>query len=128
HSLHQVGVPADLRNPSLQDALAPGGPRRDAYHAPPDRYRDLLAAADALPGVDRGVLHEVGSFIAERLDAFPPEPEALVHADAHFGNIMWDQGRPRISALLDFEGARPAPPDLELDTLLRFAREPELFH
>ena len=116
---------AGLRNPWLEDALAPGGPRRDAYHAPPDRYRDLLEAADALPGVDRGVLREVGAFVAERLDAFAPEPEALVHADAHFGNILWDDGR--ISALLDFEAARPAPPDLELDAVLRFAREPELF-
>jgi hygromycin-B 7''-O-kinase len=124
-ALHQVSVPADLRNPWLEDALAPGGPRRDAYHAPPDRYRDLLESADAVPGVDRGVLREVGAFIAERLDAFPPEPEALVHADVHFGNVLWDGGR--ISALLDFEGTRPAPPDLELDTVLRFAREPELF-
>jgi hypothetical protein len=29
--------------------------------------------------------------------------------------------------LLDFEAARPAPPDLELDALLRFARESELY-
>jgi aminoglycoside phosphotransferase (APT) family kinase protein len=127
-ALHHVGVPVDLRNPSLEDALAPGGPRRDAYHAPPDRYRDLLEAAEAVPGVDRGVLRQVGEHIGERLDAFPPEPVALVHTDAHFGNIMWDGADGgRISALLDFEGARPAPPDLELDTLLRFAREPERF-
>ena len=125
HALHQVSVPAGLQNPWLEDALAAGGPRRDAYHAPPDRYRDLVAAAEAVPGTDRGVLREVGAFIAERLDAFGPEPLVLVHADAHFGNVLWDSGR--ISALLDFEGARLAPRDLELDTLLRFAREPELF-
>ena len=124
-NLHQCSVPADLRNPWLDDALAPSGHRRDAYHAPPDRYLELLAAAYAVPGVDRLLLDEVGAFIAERLDAFATEPLALVHSDMHFGNILWNNGH--ISALLDFEGARLAPPDLELDTLLRFAREPELF-
>jgi aminoglycoside phosphotransferase (APT) family kinase protein len=134
HALHQVEVPADLRPPWLEDALAPGGPIRDAYHAPPDRYGDLLAAAEDVPGVDRGVLREVGAFIAERLDAFAPEPAQaapLVHVDVHFGNVMWaaggDKDGGRISALLDFEGARRAPPDLELDTLLRFTREPHLY-
>ena len=88
----------------------------------------MLEPAEAVPTIDRTVLREVGSFIAERLDAFSryAEPQVLVHADAHFGNLLWHNGR--ISALLDFEGARPAPPDLELDTLLRFLREPQLFH
>ena len=128
HSLHQVRFRADLRNPWLEDALAPGGPRRDAYHAPPERYRDVLEPAEAVPGIDRAVLRQIGAFIAERLDAFSPyaEPQVLVHADAHFGNLLWHNGR--ISALLDLEGARPAPPDVELDTLLRFLREPQLFH
>jgi len=123
--LHRVDVPAGLRNPWLEDALSPDGPRRDAYHAPPEQYRDLVDVAEAVPGVDRGALREVGAFIAARLDAFGPEPTVLAHTDAHFNNILWHDER--ISALLDFEGARLAPPDLELDTLLRFAREPELF-
>ena len=78
-----------------------------------------------MPGLDHGVLREVGVFIAERLDAFTPasgKPQALVHVDAHFGNIMWDDrneaggGREgRISALLDFAGARlPEPPEAAL--------------
>jgi aminoglycoside phosphotransferase (APT) family kinase protein len=125
HALHQISVPVDLRNPWLDDALAPGGPRRDAYHAPPTRYHDMLDAVRAAPGIERGVLDEVGAFIAERLDAFAPEPDVLVHADVHFANILWHDGH--ISALLDFESARPAPPDLELDTLLRFVREPRLY-
>jgi aminoglycoside phosphotransferase (APT) family kinase protein len=133
-ALHQVVVPPDLGPPWLMDALAPGGPIRDAYHAPPDRYTDLLAAAEDVPGVDPGVLREVGEFIAERLDAFashPTEPAALVHIDVHFGNVMWDDkeggGGGQISALLDFEGARAGPADLELDTLLRFTREPDRY-
>jgi len=123
-ALHQIRIPADLRNPWIDDALAPGGPRQDAYHAPPAFYREMLVSVQDVPGVDRGVLDEIGAFIAERLDAFGPEPEVLVHADVTFANVMWHDGH--MNALLDFESARPAPRDLELDTLLRFVREPRL--
>ena len=124
-ALHDVRFPAGFSNPVLDDALAPGGRSADAYHAPPSHYRRLLAAASLVPGVDRALLREVGSLIAERLDAFAGDPAVLVHADVHFANLLWDDGR--LTAVLDFEGTRPAAPDLELDTLLRFAREPELY-
>lgn len=124
-ALHGVELPANFSNPWLDDALAPGGRPGDAYHAPPGRHQPLLTAAYAVPGVDRGLLDAVGAFIAERLDAFAGDRAALVHADVHFANLLWTDGR--ITALLDFEAARPAAPDLELDTLLRFAREPELY-
>lgn len=124
-ALHAVSLPAGFANPWLDDALAPGGPAADAYHAPPAHYRTLIAAAHRVPGADRALLDEVGAFIAERLDAFAGDSAALVHVDAHFANLLWDGDR--LTALLDFEGARPAAPDLELDTLLRFAREPELY-
>ncbi|HEX2034672.1 MAG TPA: hypothetical protein VHS99_10850 [Chloroflexota bacterium] len=74
--MHQVPVAADLRNPWLEDALVPGGPRRNAYHPPPEQYRDLLEAVEAVPGPDRGVLRELGAFMAERLEAFPPGSES----------------------------------------------------
>jgi hypothetical protein len=54
------------------------------------------------------------------LDGFPGS--TLVHGDLHFENVLWDGAR--ISALLDFEWARPGPPDLDLDVLLRFCAEP----
>jgi aminoglycoside phosphotransferase (APT) family kinase protein len=85
----------------------------------------LLAAAYDVPGADRGLVDAVGAFIADRLDAFAGDRAALVHADVHFANLLWADGQ--ITALLDFETARPAAPDLELDTLLRFVREPELY-
>ncbi len=124
-ALHAVPLPAGFANPWLDDALAPGGPATDAYHAPPAHYRTLIAAGYQVPGGDQALLDEVGAFIAERLDAFAGDPAVLVHGDAHFANLLWDGDR--LAALLDFEGARPAAPDQELDTLLRFAREPELY-
>ncbi|HEX5415141.1 MAG TPA: phosphotransferase, partial [Chloroflexota bacterium] len=124
-ALHEIRIPADLRNPWLDDALAPGGPRRDAYHAPPTFYRELVESVQGVPGIDRSVLDEIETFIAQRLDAFEPEPEVLVHADLHFANLLWHDGH--LSALLDFESARPAPRDLELATLLRFVRERRSF-
>lgn len=124
-ALHRVQLPAGFGNPWLDDAFAPGGELRDAYHAPPRLYLRLIEAAGRVPGVDQGVLDRVAAFIGSRLGAFGDDLTALVHGDVHFGNLLWDRGR--ITALLDFEGSRPAAPDLELDTLLRFCREPELY-
>jgi aminoglycoside phosphotransferase (APT) family kinase protein len=125
HALHAIRIPEEFSNPWLDDALAPGGSTRDAYHAPPDQFRRLLVAAYETPGVDRSLLDEVDAFVAERSPAFSGDRLALVHGDVHFDNLLWEDGR--LTALLDFEGARPAAPDQELDTLLRFACEPELY-
>lgn len=46
----------------------------------------------------------------------------LIHGDLTFENILWD-GR-SITGLLDFEWARAAPIDLDLDVLLRFCAFP----
>jgi len=124
-ALHAVPLPAGFANPWLDDALTPSGHARDAYHAPPDRAHVLLDAVRAVPGADLPLLDAVGDFLAPQLDAFAGDTPALVHSDVHFANLLWDDGH--LTALLDFEGARPASPDLELDTLLRCCREPALF-
>jgi aminoglycoside phosphotransferase (APT) family kinase protein len=124
-ALHAAPLPTRFANPWLTAALAPGGQPRDAYHAPPERHEILLAAASRVPGVDHGVLAAARAFIAERLVTFTADAPVLVHSDVHFSNLLWADGH--IMALLDFEGSRPAAPDLELDTLLRLAREPHLY-
>jgi aminoglycoside phosphotransferase (APT) family kinase protein len=43
-----------------------------------------------------------------------------VHTDLHFRNALVDNGR--VSGLIDFEGFRLAPADVELDMLLRSIR------
>lgn len=125
-ALHDTPLPAGFANPWLTDALMPGGRPRNAYHAPPERAGVLLAAVGALPDADRALVAEIDAFIAERLAAFAGDAPVLVHADVHFANVLWESGH--LTALLDFEGARPAAADLELDTLLRYCREPMLFH
>ena len=122
-AIHDTLLPKGFHNPWLDDALAPGGNIKDAYHAPPDRYRQLLDAAATVPGVDRAFLQTVGRFIEQRLPAFSQDYTVLVHGDFHFANLLWDGTR--VSAVLDFESARPAARDLDLDTLLRFVRAPD---
>ena len=123
--LHTIPLPTGFNNPSLTDAVGPHGHKRDAYHIAPEQYQLLLDAASLVPGTDRSVLEECGAFIAERLALFANDTPALVHCDLHFANLLWEEGR--LTAILDFEGARPASADMELDTLLRFAREPWLY-
>ncbi len=122
---HATPLPERFHNPWLTDALSPDGTVADAYHAPPHHFQRLIRAASFIPGIDAGLLHAVEAFIAARLDAFAGDRAVLVHGDAHFANWQWDGER--VTALLDYEGARPAAPDLELDTLLRFVGEPWQF-
>ena len=121
-TLHAVRLPTGFANPWASAALSPGGQPQNAYHPPPAQYPILINAALRIPGVDHAIIHAAGNFIETRLPAFQGDTIVLVHNDIHFANIMWSDGA--ITALLDFEGAKPAPADQELDTLLRFAREP----
>ncbi len=124
-ALHAVPLPTEFGNPWLTAALAPGGQPKDAYHASPECYEVLLAAASHVPGIDHGLLAAARAFIVERLPTFTADSPVLVHSDVHFSNLLWADGQ--ITALLDFEGSRPAARDLELDTLLRLAREPHSY-
>jgi len=47
-----------------------------------------------------------------------------VHGDLHFENVLWDGMT--VTALLDFEWCRSAPPDVDLDVFLRFCAYPYL--
>ena len=127
-TLHQMPLPPGLANPWLEDALGTPGNPRDAYHLPPERTGWLLTALRQDPLLDAALLDEAESFVAARLDAFAGDahqPRVLVHADVHFANLLWDGER--LSALLDFEGSRPAVADLEFDALLAFCRNPAAF-
>lgn len=124
-ALHETPIPDSFDNPSLAAAIGPGGERRNAYHLTPEHYTILLDACLAAPGSDRDLIERCGGFIAERLELFADDRRVLVHCDLHFENLLWDEDR--LTAVLDFEGARPAAADAELETLLRFAREPWLY-
>lgn len=89
----------------------------------------LLNALDALEfdgRVDRGLIADTRHVVLQStaaLDSYPTS--TLIHGDLHFQNILWDGTE--VSALLDFEWCRGAPPDLDLDVLLRFCCHPNWY-
>lgn len=115
-ALHSLPVMDWMRNPWVERALEIGA-WRDAYHAPPDRFEAMIASARERRPDLRTLLAGVARFVAERRDAFDEEPSVFTHTDLHFGNIIVDEGH--VSGLIDFEGSRIGPRDVELDMLLR---------
>jgi hypothetical protein len=118
-SLHATPVPPGLEPlPDTPQLLVTGE----------DPVAPLLAALDKLHGyahVDHSLLASLVAFTkatAPLLGRFD-EP-TFVHGDLTFENVLWDGEE--ITALIDFEWARAAPPDVELDVLLRFCAYPFL--
>ncbi len=90
-----------------------------------DRLMSGLDAAQDLEHVDPVLILQAKTLVRESLVALDPVPAAtLIHGDIHFENILWDGEH--ITGLLDFEWARTAAPDLELDVFLRFCAFPFL--
>jgi aminoglycoside phosphotransferase (APT) family kinase protein len=118
--LHGFASPEPLPEfgaPQLLDTSSMGSPVEPTLHA--------LDRAQQLPEVDPVVavrLKVLVRDLAGALDRFPVM--GMIHGDLHFENVLWY--RDEITALLDFEYARPAPPDLELDVFLRFCAYPFL--
>jgi aminoglycoside phosphotransferase (APT) family kinase protein len=124
--IHRTPLPEGFDNPWLALAFGSEELARGAYHAPPRVFRNLTSAARRIGGIDPGYVTKIERYIEARLSCFSSrEPSYLVHADLRFGNLLWENHQ--IVAVLDFEGSRPAAPDLELDTLVRFFREPEKY-
>jgi aminoglycoside phosphotransferase (APT) family kinase protein len=117
-ALHAVVLPPTITPPFLSiDTL------ECPHQLPPARTLQLVEQATQLPLVDRSVLAQAADIVHVGARALEDDDtRTLVHGDLHFENVLWD-GR-QISALLDFEWARPGPPDLDLDVLLRFCAEP----
>ena len=89
------------------------------------RLLDSLEEASCLPQIDRGLMSDASDLVRELAPALDPFDEnTVVHGDLTFENVMWDGNQ--VTALLDFEFARPGPPDLDLDVLLRFVSLPHL--
>lgn len=112
--LHAVPEPLRFRHPWVDD------PQPDTYQQHPRQVQFVAAAARRLEGIDVRLIDEAERFVVERLGAFDDdEPVVLVHADLHFENLLWDPATDRLTAILDFEMARPAPADLDLNVILR---------
>ena len=64
-----------------------------------------------IPGVD-----EVGAWLnAHRPPAFAP---GIIHGDFHFGNVLFDRGSPRMTAMVDWELTTLGDPMVDLGWLL----------
>ena len=88
----------------------------------------LLVALDQARGlrhVDHGMIDETEQLVFELAPAIEPfASEHLVHGDLTFENILWDGHT--VTAILDFEWARTAPADVDLDVFLRMCCYPFL--
>ena len=87
---------------------------------------DALARAAKLPNVDPDVMSRPAAIVECRVErrSSRSTSRTLIHGDLTFENVLWDGDE--VTALIDFEWARPAPRDLELDVLLRFCAYPFL--
>jgi len=114
--LHALPMASWMRNEWV-DAVLAEGRWADAYHAPPQASFALIERAMGVRPDARSVLAETSRFIGDRLGAFDGDSAGFVHTDLHFRNVVVDGDR--ITGLIDFEGSRIGPPDVELDMLLR---------
>ncbi len=118
-AIHATPAPDDL-------APLPATPQLLGDAAPP-AVAPLLAGLDRLaadPNADPAVIalarDQVTAFAA---DLEPFDATHLIHGDLTFENVLWDGAA--ISAVVDFEWCRGAPPDLDLDVLLRCCAFPD---
>jgi len=116
--LHTLEPAGWMANPWVLDAME--GRYADAYHAPPLLFGEMIDSARRARPDASVVLDRTRVFIARRIDAFSGDRDVPVHTDLHMRNVLVDGGR--ISGLVDFEGFRLAPGDVELDMLLRSVR------
>lgn len=91
------------------------------------RLLTALDRAGSLEFVDQRTTEELGELVRQLAPSLEPfSGRTLIHGDLSFENILWDPDRAEVVALLDFEWSRGAPPDLDLDVLLRFCAYPDL--
>ena len=90
-----------------------------------DRVVDALSEAQELDFVDPVMILAAKTIVREVAPSLGDfDTQTFVHGDLHFENVLWDGTQ--VSAILDFEWARPAPSDVDLDVLLRFCAYPFL--
>lgn len=118
-TVHQAPVPGDLPAIDAPQLLGSHGAH------PVDRLLDELDRFRGNPYIDEEVVDEAAAIVRQTAHVLGDfESEHLVHGDLTFENVLWDGER--ITAVLDFEWARGAPCDVDLDVFLRFCAFPDL--
>ncbi|MEQ8840351.1 MAG: aminoglycoside phosphotransferase family protein [Acidimicrobiales bacterium] len=117
--LHHTPGPADLPAIDAPQML------RDETLSPVMSLLVALDQARSLAHVDRGLIDDVERMVFDLTPSIEPfVSEFLVHGDLTFENVLWNGER--ITAILDFEWARTAPADVDLDVFLRMCCLPQL--
>lgn len=118
-AVHQQPLAPWMANPAVESVL---NQRRwqDAYHAPIARLADMVhdvrvIAPDHTELFDAVLAHAAAAAARDTLS-----PLVFLHGDIHFGNVIVNRGE--IVALIDYEAARIAPRDTELDMFVRSTR------
>jgi hypothetical protein len=117
--LHRFELPSDL--PAIDTPQLLGGRGFRAV----DPLLLALDRAAALPHVNQSLIEGARRIVLDTGAAIEPfAVPTAVHGDLHFENVLWDGMT--VTALLDFEWCRSAPPDVDLDVFLRFCAYPYL--
>jgi len=119
-ALHQSTSPV-----GLEDAGAPQLLQGGQGQNPTTPLLVGLERARGLENVDTAIVDALVDIVrgtSRHLEPF--DVQTLIHGDLTFENVLWDGDQ--VTALIDFEWSRAAPPDLDLDVILRFCAFPHL--
>jgi len=117
-TVHGLAAPAEL--PEIDDPPLLGSVDLES---PTAALVDAIGQLETLPYVDAGLMQEARRVVRDLTLALEPfRATTMIHGDVHFENVLWDGSR--VTTLLDWKWARPAPADLDLDVLLRFCAHP----
>ncbi len=120
-TVHALPAPAEL--PEIDD---PPLLVSVDYESPTAELVKTIDQLESQPHIDAGLMTETRGMVRDlTLSLEPFRATTLIHGDVHFENMLWDGSR--VHALLDWKWARPAPPDVDLDVLLRFCAHPEVY-
>lgn len=132
-AIHQLAGRLELIHATPSPALAPLRNLPQPIDPAPTgtmavaRLLVALDRASRLEFVDHQVVNELIDMVRSLAGCLEPfTARTLVHGDLSFENLLWDPDARTLVAVLDFEWARGAPRDLDLDVLLRFCAYPDL--
>ena len=116
--LHYTRTPEGLPPIETPQLIRPGVSR------PAEALLRAIETARRMPNVDTTLMSDLSLLVHENAPALDPfESTTLVHGDLTFENLLWDG---RKLTMLDYEWSQGAPPDVDLDILLRCCALPFL--
>lgn len=120
-AVHSIRLPAEI-----PEILDPPLLQSVAQVSPTEQVVSAIQLIERHAHVDPGLVRELMAMVRDLTLALEPfDSPTMIHGDVHFENVLWDGHQ--VTGLLDFKWARMAPPDLELDVLLRYSSLPFIY-